>query len=208
MGTAERREREKAERKMLIQKCALEVFAKFGYEGATVDKIADKAELSKGAIYLYFKDKDELFSSLIQNGIEEFRDSVHHAVEDIDDPLLRIRKMIAVMLEYFGVRKNLIRVFISTAGRLSRKAQSDFHKILFNARDEAVEQFKWVLRPAFESGLFQDGITLEIGAVFFQSTVMGAVTWFLTHEQDEIDEKRTGDILYQLYINGVFKTAE
>lgn len=46
---------------------ALAVFAEKGYEGATVDEIAERAEFGKGTIYNYFPDgKDALFFALLQ----------------------------------------------------------------------------------------------------------------------------------------------
>lgn len=61
LGIAERREREKLRRKNDILDAAEEVFSEKGLNGATVDDIADRAEISKGTIYLYFKSKEQIF---------------------------------------------------------------------------------------------------------------------------------------------------
>ncbi len=61
MGTAERREREKLRRKNDILDAAEEVFAEKGLVQATVDDIAERAEISKGTVYLYFKSKEQIF---------------------------------------------------------------------------------------------------------------------------------------------------
>ncbi|RKZ30649.1 hypothetical protein DRQ36_04825 [bacterium] len=208
MGTAERREREKQQRRELIQKCALEVFASYGYDHATMDEIASRAELSKGAIYLYFHDKDELFSSLIEQGITEFQDVIRSSLESIDDPEERIRKVVGTILEYFRARKDIIRLFMYTLGRLSKKAHGDLHKIMLSARDRAVELLEWALEPAYKSGVIRNDITLEMAAVFFQSTVVGALSWFLTHDFDEIDNERTREILFELFSRGVFNNEK
>ena len=72
MGTTERRQREKEQRRMEILSSAREIFFAKGLEGSTMDEIADKAELSKGTLYLYFKSKDELYVSLLSEGTEIF----------------------------------------------------------------------------------------------------------------------------------------
>ena len=64
MGTAERKEREKRRRENQILDAAEEVFAQKGFDNATIDDIAEKAELSKGTIYLYFKSKEVLYTGL------------------------------------------------------------------------------------------------------------------------------------------------
>jgi len=205
MGISERRDREKQQRRELIQNCALEAFADHGFDNATMDEIANKAELSKGAIYLYFKDKDELFSSLIEQGITEFQDFIRASVADIDEPEERIRVVITSILEYFRARKDMIRLFMHTLGRLSKKAHGNLHEIMLSARDRAVELFKWVLEPAYKSGVIRKDITLEMAAVFFQSTIIGALSWFLTHDYDDIDDEKTSEILYQLYACGALR---
>jgi TetR/AcrR family transcriptional regulator len=61
MSTAARRERERLQRHVAIVEAAERVFTAKGYAAATMEDIAAEAELSKGALYLYFKTKDELF---------------------------------------------------------------------------------------------------------------------------------------------------
>lgn len=64
MGIAERREREKEKRRNDIVDAAEKVFFTKGIENATMDEIAEEAELSKGTIYLYFKSKEELLFAI------------------------------------------------------------------------------------------------------------------------------------------------
>ena len=66
MGSKERREREKDMRRREIQKAASQVFMLKGYNSATMEDIATRAELTPGAIYTYFKSKEELFASLLK----------------------------------------------------------------------------------------------------------------------------------------------
>lgn len=57
--------RRKAARPSEIVLAALEVFAEKGYAGARLDEIAARAGVSKGALYLYFETKDELFRAVV-----------------------------------------------------------------------------------------------------------------------------------------------
>ncbi len=66
MGVAERREREKQQRKEQVMMAAMEIFDEEGYYAITMEKIAERAELSRAALYLYFKNKDEIFISAIK----------------------------------------------------------------------------------------------------------------------------------------------
>ncbi len=64
MGIRDRKKREKEVRRQQIMVAAKEVFSVKGFAGTTMEDIARKAELSSGTLYLYFKNKDELFASL------------------------------------------------------------------------------------------------------------------------------------------------
>ncbi len=68
MGIAERKEREKLQRRMDIIDAAEKVFFSRGFESATMDEIAGKAELSKGTLYLYFKSKEDLQFAIFMRG--------------------------------------------------------------------------------------------------------------------------------------------
>lgn len=69
MGTKERKEREKEQRKQAILDAAESVFFSKGFLAATVDDIAAEAELSKGAIYLYFPGKEDIAAAIVLRAI-------------------------------------------------------------------------------------------------------------------------------------------
>lgn len=64
MGIAERKEREKQLRREQIMDAAKKVFSEKGLASATMENIAKEAELSTATLYLYFRNKDELYASL------------------------------------------------------------------------------------------------------------------------------------------------
>jgi AcrR family transcriptional regulator len=55
------------QRRAQIIDAATTVFAKFGFNKARMDDIAKESELSKGALYLYFKSKEEIFEKILDN---------------------------------------------------------------------------------------------------------------------------------------------
>ena len=72
MGIAERKEREKEQRRQDILDAALTVFARKGMDQATMDDVAETAELSKATLYLYFSGKEELYFALHLRGQDIF----------------------------------------------------------------------------------------------------------------------------------------
>jgi AcrR family transcriptional regulator len=60
-------ESDKEKRVSVITDAARKVFIRKGYEGATIREIALKAELTLATIYLYFKSKDELYGTIMED---------------------------------------------------------------------------------------------------------------------------------------------
>jgi AcrR family transcriptional regulator len=91
-----------------ILDAALDVFSEHGFEGSSLQQIADRLDLTKAALYYHFRSKDELLQALIEpviadlNGIldahADTRDSParrRQFMEDYLDYLLRQRRLIA-----------------------------------------------------------------------------------------------------------------
>jgi len=68
----ERKAQERQARRRRIQEAARAVFTERGYAGASIELIARAAQLSVGAIYLYFRSKEDLYASLIEDTLMVF----------------------------------------------------------------------------------------------------------------------------------------
>ncbi len=73
MGTAERREREKEQRRESILDAAEKVFFSKGVKEATMDEVAEAAELSKGTLYLYFRSKEDIYFGINHRALRILR---------------------------------------------------------------------------------------------------------------------------------------
>jgi AcrR family transcriptional regulator len=70
MGIADRRKREKEQRKTGIIDAAERLFFSRSYDDVTMDHIAGEVELNKATIYLYFKNKEALFATIVLRGVQ------------------------------------------------------------------------------------------------------------------------------------------
>ena len=104
MGITERKEREKEQRRNDIIDAAEKVFFNKGFDNATMEEIAEQAELSKGTIYLYFKSKDELLFAIDLRAMKIlmslFRESVNRDKSTIDNLLEIGRAYVRFSREY------------------------------------------------------------------------------------------------------------
>lgn len=88
--------RRKADRPAEIVQAALAVFAEKGFAAARLDEIASRAGVSKGALYLYFATKEELFRAVIEQAIAP-----------------NMRAMRAMLASHPGPISDLLRMFVA-----------------------------------------------------------------------------------------------
>jgi TetR/AcrR family transcriptional regulator len=81
MGIAERRKREKEQRKTEIIDAAERLFFSRSYEEVTMDDIAREVELNKATIYLYFENKETLFATIVLRGIRILKEKYTECME-------------------------------------------------------------------------------------------------------------------------------
>jgi TetR/AcrR family transcriptional regulator len=76
MATADRKEREKEQRKNAILDAAEKLFFSRGFDSVSMEELAKEVELGKGTLYLYFKNKDSLFFAITLRKLREAHEMV------------------------------------------------------------------------------------------------------------------------------------
>ena len=76
-----RYQRRKEERPQEITEAAFQAFAEKGYAATRVEEVAQRAGVSQGLLYLYFKTKEELFKAVIKSVVIRRVDALVAALE-------------------------------------------------------------------------------------------------------------------------------
>ena len=92
MGITERKKKQKTEIRKQILDASMKLFVEEGFENVTIRKIADIIEYSPTTIYLYFKDKNEIFYQLHELGFQKMA-ALNQNLANIKNPLTRLLKM-------------------------------------------------------------------------------------------------------------------
>jgi AcrR family transcriptional regulator len=87
------------ERREQIKKAALAVFAKRGIDGTKMSMIAAEAGISQGLSYRYFSSKEELFTVLVQEAIDEAQAAIRNVSHQSGSPKEQIRALTLRMLD-------------------------------------------------------------------------------------------------------------
>lgn len=93
MGVAERRKREKEQRKKEILDAAERLFFSRSYDDVSMDEIAREVELNKATIYLYFKNKEALFAAVVLRGVAILKEKYSGCMEREVPGLVKVALM-------------------------------------------------------------------------------------------------------------------
>lgn len=99
MTIANRKERQKEELKSKILESAKELFLEKGYEATSIRNIAERIEYSPTTIYLYFKDKDDIFYALHQEGFRLLNE-YFKVLQHVPDPFERLKTITKAYIKF------------------------------------------------------------------------------------------------------------
>jgi AcrR family transcriptional regulator len=158
---------------------AIDCFARYGYQGTSIDRIAGAGGVTKGALYYHFRDKEELLFEAVKDRIAEFEDRVVGTVAPVTDPAAALAE-IARVCAHIATRDNLRRFILTlmvealdTNPRLSEA----FRGILRRFRS----YLAGIVRLGQEQGVFRRDVDAAVAAQLFAGGVIGAE---LQHYQD------------------------
>ncbi|NUP16100.1 MAG: TetR/AcrR family transcriptional regulator [Streptomyces sp.] len=79
-------ERRRAETRRALVRAARQILAETGDTSASIQAIAERADVGFGSFYNHFESKTELFEAAVVDALEEFGETFDERLRDIDDP--------------------------------------------------------------------------------------------------------------------------
>jgi TetR/AcrR family fatty acid metabolism transcriptional regulator len=95
-----------------ILEAACHVVARHGFQGATIDRVAEEAKIAKGTVYLYFHTKEELLKAALEQGIENFTNQVRAEVAEIKEPLEKLIRLVEASLELSDANRDFFKTLL------------------------------------------------------------------------------------------------
>lgn len=201
MGITERKGREKEHRKEEILDAAQKIFFEKGLSVATMDEIAEAAELSKGTLYLYYKSKEDLYLAVAMRGFY----SLHEAFEEIISVEKSIVKALVrvgeAYIEFFNKHRNYFRMFNFVQAPHFHKQVSEEMQTSCNA--EAYKNWERIIvlvKRGIQEGFIRDDLDpVEVTIIIWSS----ATSLLVRHDNEgEIwKEKMKIDLMHALQIS-------
>jgi len=180
-------------RKQLMA-AAIDCFARLGYQGTSIDRIARDAGVTKGAVYYHFRDKEDLLFEAVKDRIGGFEQQVLEEVSSAQDALENLRHVVDACFFHATVsnhRRFIITLMIEALDTNPRLSQ-EFRNILRRMRAFLAT----VVRRGQQRGTLRVDVPAEAAAAVIVGGIIGAE---VQHYQDpeEIDLRRVLDTLLE-----------
>ncbi|MDR3372831.1 MAG: TetR/AcrR family transcriptional regulator [Ancalomicrobiaceae bacterium] len=129
-----KRQQASEQRRQAILDAALDVFAAEGFTAARLDDVAAKAGVAKGTIYLFFKDKEELFEQIVVAAISPVLARLEALAEAETMPLDQVLETVFAFFQSEVIatwRRDVIWLVLSEGRRFPRIAEI-YHRMVIS----------------------------------------------------------------------------
>lgn len=153
---SERKIKEKTARRDAILKAAKDAFFKNGFMDTTVDNIADKCGLAKGTIYLYFKSKEEIYVSLMINGLKLLKKEMEKAVRHELPSDATLERLLDVYYNFYLKNRKYFRIiFLSSHPDMRSRVSEELLKTSIDISNDCLTILSHAIKRGIESGFFK-----------------------------------------------------
>ena len=146
----------------------MKVFSEYSYAKANMRMIAKASNISIGGLYLYFKNKEDLYLTLMKSKMDDFAGQTMESVKDITDPAEAISTFMAMTLNYAKKHKGLI---LLQGRELGFTFGLEMKRKFFKKQRGLIEH---IIRQGIRSGIFRKVNVPETAKVIF-SVIRGFV---------------------------------
>ncbi len=172
---ARRRARTRAD----LLTAARQVFAERGYHDASIADITQAADVGVGTFYLYFRDKDEAFHTLLDEGFREMREQITNTLQQ-GQHQHTIPLVIRTIFRHAYEQRELFQIALTGGGQFTRSRT-------FRAQSDLAEGLTYTLKLANNNGLLA-GYDIPLLARFITGMITQGNFWWFEHDEPGPDE--------------------
>jgi len=182
-----------------ILEAATRSFGTFGYKATTMSQIAKQANVGKGTIYTFFKNKEELFDEIINNLILDMKSVAENAICDSDSFIAQVHKGIETIME-FQKEHDLTIKLLQEQREIGTIEVHDAIKRLNNA---IIQYLTRKIEEAIDrSEIVQCDAEITAFVLFRLYTTL-TIEWVRDHEP--LDKQRVTELFNFYILNGLSK---
>ncbi|RLC63404.1 MAG: hypothetical protein DRI48_08495 [Chloroflexi bacterium] len=192
-----------AERRAQIIEAALACFVRKGYNNTTMDDVSVASGLSKGALYWYFKSKDELFESALSSFFEESFDP--QAIAALEQPTAagKLRMLAQTMVGLGEWAEGLFNLFLEFWASSSHRQEAASLWV------DLLVQYKGIIAGIIEEGI-GSGEFRPVDAENLVWAIMAAYDGLAAYVMliPDLDLKRVSEVFVETLLSGLMADGQ
>ncbi len=189
--------RDRPKYQQIIQ-AALEVIAENGYHASQVSKIAKRANVADGTIYLYFKNKEDILISVFRERMGEFIKQIEESIKDKKTSTEKLRTLITMHYKQLSESPYLAKLTQLELRQSKLELRREINKVLKSYLD--------VIDSIIAQGIEEKEIRNDINPRLIRQMIFGTIdetvtTWVMKSERYELVDQI--DDVHELLVNGL-----
>ncbi len=181
-----------------ILRAAAQVFARSGYFNAKVSDVARTAGVADGTVYLYFKNKDDLLTSIFSWAMGEFISRARSELEESADPREKLRRFARLHFLLLEQERDIAIVF-QIELRQSTKFMEQFSTTYLA---QYLQMLREIIEEGQRRGIFRKRLNSKVVAKFlFGALDEMATNWVLSHKNHSLTAMV--EPVLDIFLNGV-----
>ena len=198
----DRKNRDRLLCKTDILKAAEHIFALKGYDKTTIQDIASKAQYAAGTVYLYFKDKNDLYCSLLEEKLKALLVKIKEKIGQSEDVKEKLDIFLEGEIEFFRENKDFFRILVSETNRFRFGIGLRISKsCVFREYSEHVSS---LVKMAQQKGAIRNDLypaqIVDIFRSIFKSVI---IDWLWNKPQEPGDVEKISRFILDIFLNGV-----
>ncbi|GAA3556717.1 TetR/AcrR family transcriptional regulator [Marinobacter xestospongiae] len=189
-----------------LVRAALKVFDEHGFEAARMDDVAREAEVAKGTVYLYFKNKEDLFQGMVRDVVGPALDSVRQAATLASrPPTERLEQLVRSLGRFLGTGdfRTILRLMIAEGPKHENLRQFYYSNIV----EPGTAAIRQCLQDGEASGEFRQGSGQVAPQVLAGAPMIAAIWQILFADYAPLDTERLLDDHLKTVLGGLQVTA-
>ncbi|MCX5696337.1 MAG: TetR/AcrR family transcriptional regulator [Candidatus Omnitrophica bacterium] len=198
-----RKERDRQLRKSDILQAAERVFALKGYHNAAMQDIAREAQYATGTVYLYFKDKEMLYFSLLEEKIRNLTATLKENTAQVADAEEKLRIFVQESLNSFEKNQDFFRIFFSerTKGQILKEGKISKSSVMLQHK-EFVEE---LINIGQKQKVIRNDFSAKQIADIFGSIFMTVIFDWLKEGPKNRKLNAMADFILDIFLSGAGK---
>jgi AcrR family transcriptional regulator len=199
----ETRRRRKAERPQEILDAAFAEFSRNGYATTTLERIAERAGVTKGTIYVYFENKEQLFISMVREFTKGAQEIVHEMFEKHEGSTAELlRAQFSFIYQHLVEdrrRREVVRMLIAEASRFPELADRYYNDIL----RPCLDMLKKAIQRGIDRGEIRKSSIIDSPQVVIAPIALVDLWMMMFDNRQPLDMKAYFDAHIDLVLNGL-----